>query len=240
MSEPPRLDRDQLAALQTLYVHLLFRHDTLNAYAEDAARTLEQYGLPASVKTLLPDPSDDGFLAEVRGRRMLVVREVAKYFERTAAFFESLGRSPRPAVAPLSFDAFLSSKYFLDPMNSLPHPNGIGPGFESISKFFLWMRKEYGTDRPGAHLPLRMALNTDFAVYLMGIRQRPAHPYYDRFKGGVLWSETPGAPVPVHFVGEQLLIAKITSPEKRDALLAIGIVDLDTLAPEPWELEPAI
>lgn len=238
--QEPRLDRAQLEALQTLFVRLLFCQDTLSAYTADAPAVLERHGLPADTRPLLPDPASERFLAEARGRRLRVVRDVSNQFERTAAFFESLKETPQPGVPPLSFDDFLSSDYFLDPRNSLPHPHGVGPGYESTSKFFFWMREAYGTGRPNTHVPLRTALNLDFAVYLMQLRQRPCHPYYDRFKGGVCWHETPSEAAPAYLLSDQLVLAKVTSSAKVGEILRIGIVDLDTVAPEPWELEPAI
>ena len=239
-SPGPHLDRAQLAELQTLFVRLLFCQNTLSDYTRDAASVLEDQGLPAEARSLLPDPTSDSFLAEARGRRLRVVRDVSNQFERTAAYFETLKEAPQPGVPPLSFDAFLASDHFLDPMKSLPHPHGVGPGFESTSKFYFWMREAYGTARPGADVALRTALNLDFAAYLMRLRERPCHPYYDRFTGGVCWSETPGTAAPAYLLSDQLVLAKVASPEKVREILRIGIVDLDTVAPEPWELEPSI
>ena len=238
--DEPRLDRAQLEQLQTLFVRLLFCHETLSSYTADPDGVLERLGLPGSAQGLLPDPTSDSFLAEARGRRLRVVRDVSNQFEYTASFFESLKKTPVATVPPLSFDAFLSSAYFYDPMKSLPHPHGVGPGYESTSKFYFWMRETYRTASADAHVPLRTALNLDFGIYLIRLRERPCHPYYDRFKGGVLWLETPGGDAPAYLLSDQKVLAKVTSPAKIGEILRIGIVDLDTVAPEPWALEPAI
>lgn len=234
------LGRDALERLQALFVRLLFCQRTIDAFTEDPPAVLREHGLPASTQRMLPDPRDENFIAEIHGRRTGVIREVSTRFERTVAFFDELRRAPQAAIQPLSFNEFLSSDYFLDAGKSLPHPHGVGPGYESISKFYFWLRNTYGTDRPDAHEPLRTAVNIDFGLYLIYLRSRPCHPYYDRFKGGVCWLKTPGQPAPLQLLTEEMVFATVENPAKIQEILRVGIVDLDTVAPEPWELKAAI
>lgn len=239
-ADSPRLSRPQLEALQTLLIELMFSAPTLRAFQDDPARTLDQYGLPAEAERLLPDPHSKNFLAEARGRRVVVEREISARFERTVAFFEDRSRQPGPDTGPLAFDEFLATDYFLGTRHALPHPAGVGPGYENVSKFYFWIRDRYGLDRPGANIALRQSVYADFALYLLYLRKRPCHPYYDRFKGGACWPRVPGQPVPMMVLTDDQVLATVSNPAKAEEILRVGIVDLDKVIPEQWELEPAI
>lgn len=236
----PRLSRPQLEALQTLFIRLLFSGETLKAFQDAPDGVLDRYGLPASARRLLPDPHSKNFLAESRGRRIGVVREIDARYERTAAFFKDRARQAGPGPAPLQYDEFLASDYFLDPDHALPHPYGVGPGYENVSKFFFWLRDRYGLNRPGADIGLRASVYSDFALYLVTLRMRPCHPYYDRFKGGVCWTQVAGQDVPAMLLTEDQVLVTLKDPAKAGEIRRVGIVDLDTLVPEPPEREPAI
>lgn len=236
----PRLSRPQLESLQTLLIRLMFSAATLKDFQDDPRRTLEQHGLPADAERLLPDPRSKNFLAEAHGRQIVVEREISARFERTVAFFNNRGTQAGPDTGPLAFGEFLASDYFLGTRHALPHPDGVGPGYENVSKFYFWIRDRYGLDRPGANIALRLSVYADFALYLLYLRKRPCHPYYDRFKGGVCWSQVPGRRVPLMLLTDDQVLATVNNPAKADEILRVGIVDLDAVVPEPWELEPAI
>lgn len=239
-ADSPRLTRPQLEALQTLLIRLMFSATTLKSFQDDPGKVLEQCGLPAEAERLLPDPHSKNFLAEGRGRQVVVEREISARFERMVAFFSDRARQPGPDTGPLDFGEFLSTDYFLGTSHALPHPDGVGPGYENVSKFYFWIRDRYGLNRPGANVALRLSVYADFALYLLYLRKRPCHAYYDRFKGGVCWSKVPGQPVPMMLLTDDQVLATVSNPAKAEEIRRVGIVDLDTVVPEPRELEPAI
>ncbi len=225
--------RDRLERLQTLYVRLLFCTRTLEAYRRAPGEILSQFDLPGETARQIPDVDAPQFAAEARGRRELVRREVDRWFTRT-------GERPGAATEAPPFDEFLSSESFYDPRAGLPHPAGVGPGYEAVSKYFFWLRDHFAIDRPDADIDLRSAIQMDFAQYLMDVTSRPHDPYYDRFTGGVYWPERPGTAIPVHLVTDQLYLFVLKDPEKIRQLDTIGLCDLDDVKPGEWQYEPNI
>ena len=230
--------RDRLERMQTLFIRLLFCERTLDAYRRDAAEVLAEYGLSPETARQIPDIDAPQFAAEARGRRELVRREVDRWFKRTGERLS--GDAAGHGAEPHRFEDFLSSDFFYDPRMGLPHPSGVGPGYEAVSKYFFWLRDRYGIDRPEANLDLRSAIHMDFAQYLMDIKSRPHDPYYDRFTGGVFWPERAGQANPVHLVTDELYLFIIKDPEKIRQLPVIGLRDLDGIGPGEWDDEANI
>ena len=230
----------RLERLQTLFVRLLFCESTLDSYRQSPDTILADYGLSADVKAHLPDVDSSNFLAEARGRREVVRREVTPWFVKTGDALAQLASRPAAPFRMLRFERFLSSDCFLDPRKSLPHPSGVGPGYEAVSRYFFWLREIYGAAEPSADVALRTAIYTDFAVYLMNKIAKPCDEYYKRFTGGVYWLRTPGQEAPVHVVTEQLYLATVGNREKIKQIGAIGLQDLDTVKPVAWTYESSL
>ena len=229
---------DRLERIQALFIRLLFCQRTLESFERDPDGVLIESGLAPADRALLPDPGGENFRAEARGRKEGVRREIARRFTRTEDVLTS--RASDPSLPRLDFNDFLCSDHFHDPAKSLPHPYGVGPGYESISKHFFWLREAAGLARPGADIELRTAVNSDFALYLMDQISRPCHEFYKRFTGGVYWPQIPGQPVPAHVVSDQLYFFTIDDDAKIAQLPQIGLQNLDTVAPVAWDLEPNI
>lgn len=234
--DPDRLAR--LARLQALFVRLLFCGETVAAYRDDAEALLARYDLDASVMADLPDATSPAFQAESRGRRTLVHREVEKSFPATRSLLAKRASRDRGDgnTDPLAIARFMSSDAFYDPSGGLPHPAGVGPGYENASKFFFWFRKANKIAAPGADIELRTMFYCDFAAYLMDVMTRPIHDFFRRFTGGVYWPRSPGAPLPVHLVTEKLVLLTIQDAAKARQLPAIGLQNLDAIRPGEWEI----
>jgi hypothetical protein len=138
-----------------------------------------------------------------------------------------------------AFDDFLCSPYFFEPGRALPHPTGVGPGYENVSKYFFWLREVMRLDRPEADAELRTAAYVDFAVYLLKEYARPHIPYYDRFKGGVHWRQRADIPSPEILVTEDGKMMSIGDAATIAGLSRIGLVDLDRLQPPSLREESA-
>lgn len=238
----PEETRERLERLQALFIRLMFCESTLEDYRRAPAEVLVEFGLAEAVQDQIPDVDTPQFVAEARGRRELVRREVDRWFTRTGERLTGVGagNGAGNGAGPHRFEDFLSSDFFYDPRAGLPHPSGVGPGYEAVSKYFFWLRDRYAIDRQGADIDLRSAIHMDFAQYLMDVISRPRDPYFDRFTGGVYWPETPGQAIPVHLVTDKLYLFKLKDPEKIRQLAEIGLRDLDDVTPGEWDYEPNI
>lgn len=229
-------DRARLAALQTLFIRMLFCDRTLERLRNDPAAVAAEYGLAAEALSELPDPDSDQMKAERHGRRAFVLTELRRNFQNAWPVLEK-----HPSFR---FEDFLSSDTFYDPASALPHPYGVGPGYENSSKFFFWARHalalDAARDMSGADGQLRMVLCADFAAYLTGQYQRGAPPFYDRFANGVWWRETPGRELPVFYMDVDRHLFRFTEIAQKVDMLAKGATELDTLRPEPVRSRPNI
>jgi len=223
-SPPPHLER-----LQKLFVKLLFCEPTRAAYCQSPRNVLSQYELSPDYQKSLPDPNSEKFKVEAHGRRMRVFRETFGQFSKTIemldnALAESGGTGPGP-----DFNAFLSSDAFTDPGSGLPAPDGSGPGYDCIGKFYFWIRDVCNLSQPNASIPLRTTVNSEFAVHLINISKKPSDPFYSQFSNGVTWRETPGASPPWIVVTNQLQLGRIVSAP--EFMPYGGWPDMDAIAP---------
>jgi len=217
--------RARLEALQTLFVRLLFCDETLERFRTEPAALAADFGLAPEALDDLPDPDGKQMRAERHGRKMGVLSELRRNFPNTYPLLEQ---------APgFTFERFLSSDAFFDPDCALPHPHGVGQGYENSSKFFFWARAALGLDRPGAHAQLRLMLCGDFASYLIGQYEREGFDWYRRFSSGVYWRETPGADLPLMYMTVERHFFRYTLPEQQAELQRMGAADLDALTPQP-------
>ena len=232
--------REAARRLQSLYIRLMFCNRTLERYRSDPAGVLAARGLPAEAQNSLPDPNDADFQAEAAGRKTGVYKEIVNTFQNTLTVLERIATTGGTDVPRLSFADYLSSDHFYDPVLALPDPNGVGPGYENSSKFFLWVCEGYGVRTPAAHPELRTTLYGEFALYLLALEKQPVDAYYKRFKGAVMWPRVYGTPLPVQVVTDKQVMLTVNDAAQVAQLGRIGIIDLDTVVPVPYEAPPNI
>jgi hypothetical protein len=223
--------RSRAYKLQALYIRLLFCARLRATWRASPETVLAQAGLEPAARQWLPDIDSDRFRAEAHGRRVVVERSIGRAFTRATALPDKMAAASGWNGTVPAFDDFLCSPYFFDPGRALPHPTGVGPGYENISKYFFWLRDVMRLDQPQADTELRTAAYVDFAIYLLKENQRPHIPYYDRFKGGLYWRHRVGIPVPVVLITDRGKMLTIGDPETVCGLARIGLVDLDELEP---------
>ena len=232
-SPPPHLER-----LQKLFIKLLFCEPTRVAYCQSPHQVLTQYELSPDYQKTLPDPNSKNFKVEANGRRMRVFREIFGQFPKTIEMLDkTLAESGGAGQGP-DFNAFLSSDAFMDPEWALPTPDGSGPGYDSISKFYFWIRDVCGLSEPNALVPLRTTVNAEFAAHLVNLSKTQCDPFYNLFSKGVTWRDTPGASPPWFVVTDQLQLGRIVNPSE---YLPYGdLPDLDDVAPTGLSTDPNI
>lgn len=230
---PPHLER-----LQKLFIKLLFCEPTRAAYCQSPQAVLSQYDLSADYQRSLPDPNSEKFKVEAHGRRMRIFKETFGQFPQSIEMLDkNLSDSGGEGQGP-DFNAFLSSDAFTDPGWALPAPDGSGPGYESVSKFFFWIRDVCGLMGLDAPLQLRMTVYAEFAVHLINISKTPSVPFYQQFENGVTWHEAPGGSPPWFVVTSQLQLGKIGSePEFQQYS---DWPDMDAVMPPGAPTEPNI
>lgn len=232
--------REKARRLQSLYIRLMFCNRVLERYRSAPLSVLAEFGLPVDAQASLPNPADPDFQAEAAGRRTGVYKEIVNTFQNTLTVLERIATSGGPEVPRLSFADYLSSDYFYDPFRALPDPNGVGPGYENSSKFFLWVCDGYRVRTAAAELELRTTLYSEFALYLLGLQKQPVDAYYKRFKGAMMWPRVYGVPLPVQVVTDKQVMLTVSDPAKVAQLGQIGIVDLDTVVPVAYDAPPNI
>jgi hypothetical protein len=232
--------RETARRMQSLYIRLMFCNRVLARYRSDPSGVLAEFGLPAEAQRSLPSPADPDFQAEAAGRKTGVYKEIVNTFQNTLTALERIATSGAPDVPRLSFADYLSSDYFYDPVRALPDPNGVGPGYENSSKFFLWVCDGYGIRTQAANPELRRTLYSEFALYLLALEKQPVDAYYKRFKGAVMWPRAYGVPLPMQVVTDKQVMLTVSDPAKVAQLGQIGIVDLDTVVPVAYNAPPNI
>ncbi len=221
-SERPELG--ELVAVQTIYMKLLYCEATNAAYRASPTAVLDECGLPASTRTMLPRVESDDHRAEMHGRRLLAARELL--LEYPALFAAVVGPdcdAPSVARQPF-FSRFLSSRDFFDPKRRLPHAFGIGQGYENASAFFFWAR---------AHLEMgpeaRQALYENFGLWLVKTARCSAVPELQRHRRGAFFFRNDG--VAIVITGAGRAIEYLGVGEVGSVLRAAGLTGLEDLDP---------
>ncbi|MAI49602.1 MAG: hypothetical protein CMM16_03420 [Rhodospirillaceae bacterium] len=212
------------ARLQSLYVHLLFCDKTYERYVENPEELAKAYRIDNDALSALPEAAAPQLLAERHGRRAGVLIEVKRVFGQSYSMIE--------ALPEFTFSNFLSSKAFFDDASGLPHPYGVGPGYENASKFYFWARENLRLAGESRRLHLHSMMNGDFAANLIDQYSKGAEPYYRRFSRGIYWRETNDAALPVIFMTPERHVFRIADAGKLEQVLSAGAIDLDDLTPE--------
>lgn len=218
--------------LQALFVRLLFCDTTFQRYKDDSAGLAGEYGIAASALAALPDAEAPQLLAERHGRKTGVMGEVKKVFAQSIALVQTLPE--------FDFDDFLCSDAFFDDASGLPHPFGVGPGYENASKFYFWARETLDFSGSPERLQTRLMMNGDFAAYLIDQHERGADAYYRRFANGIFWREAATAMLPVIYMSAERHVFRIADDAGYRQMRSTGAIDLDLLMPEPPEHGPNI
>ncbi len=226
--------------LQALHIRLMFCDPTRQEWAADPDAVLAAFGLRPADRGLIADITTEQFKAEAHGRRTVVERGIGRCFRGTLARLAERAAEDGRMESDPGFDTFLCSDYFLDPRHGLPHSSGVGPGYENVSKWFFWLRREFALDRTGADIALRGAADADFAAWLINQYKRPHDPFYDRFQGGLFWPRDLAEPLPVMLLTEAYMLMTITDAKTAARLPRIGLIDLDALRPPPFQAEPTL
>ena len=212
------------ARLQSLCVHLLFCDKTYERYVENPEELADAYRIDNDALSALPNAASPQLLAERHGRKAGVLIEVKKVFGQSYSMIE--------AVPEFTFADFLSSEAFFDYASGLPHPYGVGPGYENASKFYFWARENLRLAGESRQLQLRSMMNGDFAANLIDQYGRGAEPYYRRFSKGIYWRETSDAALPVIFMTPERHVFRIADAAKFEQVQSAGAINLDGLTPE--------
>jgi hypothetical protein len=217
-----------LRRVQALLVRLYFSDALQRRYLDDPERLFSQLGLSGRFRGCFPDVASPDFIAECRGRRFLVAKEIAARYLRT--FEVLLPDVPDPGPARSNyiaesdlFSRFLASEHFLGRSRSLPSAAGIGIGYEGVSKFFFWLDEICGLSLPDAPSELRVRAFVEFGRQLVAVSKISRDPFFAESKAGVFFRPAPE--------GESRIVI---TPELAVALEAqpgppAGLVDLDAL-----------
>ncbi|MGA0164585.1 MAG: hypothetical protein ACO3LE_10150, partial [Bdellovibrionota bacterium] len=173
---------------QEFSVRLFFSDILKEQYSQDPRRTLERYGLEDKWKDLLPDVHSEAFEAEAYGRRILIARELYHRFPKTFAQLLNVEQAnPIQVMHSIFFKDFIQSQFFFLPDFSSPHPYGIGCGYESMSKFFFWLRDENSKEtlHEESSKELKYRFYTEFGLYLLQMIPHAKDSYFDLFHKGI-------------------------------------------------------
>lgn len=221
----------ELVRVQKLYLRLLYCEQTARVFAADSTTLLAQWGLPLRWREVLPDTTSRGHRNEMHGRRVLAADDLKMVFEATLRRLGA-GETTRDSILQARwFSDFLSSEAFFDPSWSLPHPMGIGRGYEGHSRFFFWARDAFHLRSPQADLMLRDDLYLDFAACMDQRMVDAVDPDWDRFKSGFFWSQVPNAQTPCRGLDRERRVLSVDRANAREELVSLGLMDMDRLEP---------
>lgn len=191
--------REQMRRVQALLVCLYFSDALQRRCSADPEALRQELGIEPALWRGVPDVGSEAFQAECRGRRLLVAREVGIRYPRTLeCLIDDL-----PSSEPQRFSraaesevlrAFLGSEYFSTRRHSLPHPAGLGLGYEIVGKFFFWVEAQFGLSRPGAPELLRTCAYVELGRLLVAASRTTLEPYYAPLRQGVCFSQSLGEP----------------------------------------------
>jgi hypothetical protein len=186
-----RDSRQRQHALQELCVRLFFCDATAKAYGNDPETFLHERGLRSDDRRLLPDVTSSGFDAESHGRRFIVALELFRRFEQTIRRLDEAMTNPAAFTRSSVVRQFLASDYFLSSHLCLPHPFGSGYGYESVSKFFFWLKSAFSLDSAGVRPDLRVQAYGDFGRYIVASASYSRLAVYQPFAKGTLFAVAP-------------------------------------------------
>ncbi|MEZ9625880.1 hypothetical protein [Aliivibrio fischeri] len=156
---------------QEVMVRLFFDDVFFEKYQKSHKDILSEYGLDIRG---LPSPDDKGVISERRGRRLLLAKEIYRYYY--------------PAIHDLginSIDEFSNSKIlsefcrstsFLSEINFIPSHDENIYGYENISKFYHFIESNEINDSN--------TFDIGFCQFLVGWSKHYSFPPFSYFKNG--------------------------------------------------------
>lgn len=136
---------------------------------------------------LKTDESLTAFRSEVRGRRFLIAKEIFSRFPFSLKLIDPKISNPKSFCETTLFSNFIDSLYFLTTRYSLPHPDGLGRGYENVSKFYFYLvfTSEFNSN-------IRESIRNEFSKHLLDQTYSSNDKFFRSFKNGIFWkSENP-------------------------------------------------
>jgi uncharacterized protein len=125
--------------------------------------------------------------AEISGRRFLVAEEIIKRFPKSLElFFNRKACDAELFLTSKEISAFYTSNEFLKNFKKIPSAEGIGFGYENISKFYFWCKSNFKS-RDFIEM-----LDLEFSVYLINQANCAIDPFFNRFKNGICTTNQDG------------------------------------------------
>ncbi len=215
-----------LCALQELAVRLYFSDSLVEELKNN---DFDKIG--ADWKKLLPDLKSEFFAVESFGRRVMIARELVRRFKKTFALLAGAEVRADQIVSADFFKEFISSDYFLTPFKSLPHPYGLGAGYENVSKFFFWAQDRYdlrSVKMLERSTQIRSVLYLEFSFHLLSQIKHATEPWYKDLGRGIFFSELPNAKETIVAIDLDFQAKRIASDISKK-LLEAGFVNLDSI-----------
>lgn len=177
----------ELRLLQELTVRLYFSDEEQQAWQTHRRSAIARLDLSSRTSQLVPTVGSAAFEAESFGRRFLIAMEIALRYPNTLNAL--IGSSaPKVVVESQPFRRFLGSDYFLTAKRGLPHPNGVGAGYEAVTKFFFWLRDSYALHPDTSNQTLRCLAFAELGAHVVGFAQSMRLPIYDAARRGVYFT----------------------------------------------------
>lgn len=118
--------------------------------------------------------------SEFYGRRMLVAIEIMDRFKSSMKeFFLRDDITPIDFIKDEQLSSFFDSENFLKSHHCLPSPEGIGKGYENISKFYFWAMTNIKSKEFIEMLKLEMA------SYVLSQSLGAVDNFFNKFSNGI-------------------------------------------------------
>lgn len=125
--------------IQKLNIVMFFDIELLKKYKKNRELVLSEWKIPLTYKKYILDPDEPAFEVESRGRRLMIVKEIAARFKPFLIQYTNRNDiDPTWLINQSIFVDFFRSDFFIENKKSFPHYTGAGHGFENSSKFFLF------------------------------------------------------------------------------------------------------
>ena len=123
----------------------------------------------------------DKYRSEVYGRRILISNEISDRFKVSLKiYFKNDSFSSKDFVEDECLSLFFNSSFFIKSKYGLPAVEGIGNGYENISKFYFWALENV-TNKDFIEM-----LQLEMSVYLIMQNESSLDTYFKRFSNGIL------------------------------------------------------
>jgi hypothetical protein len=220
-------------ALQKLAIRLFFSESLQRRWRADPESVVDDFGVPRDWIRYLPTVETPQFKAEVWGRRLLVGSEIHGRFGKALRWMT--GEADAIAFARGELLArFLDSEEFFSPRSAIPHPYGMGPGYENVTKFFVWLVADQALARPfeigkrRRSLAMRRRFYAAYGVHLVTQARHSTTAFYVALRAGVYFSSSPAGKLAWEMIDSELGVTRLNGLAE-PILKESGLVDIDFL-----------